>query len=150
MRAKILIVSLITILLAACNKDKFTTKPQIEFDNVNTDVVQPGSQLIITLTYRDKEGDIRDSIYVERRAVNCETDTIRALYAIPTNVPKIKNAEGNIVISYSHLPDFTYPNIGDPTCGTAADTCIYRFALSDEAGNVSDTISSPQIIIVKR
>jgi len=63
MRAKILIVSVITILLAACNKDQFTTKPQIEFESFNTDVVIPGGQLIITLNYREKKGKKQDPIY---------------------------------------------------------------------------------------
>jgi len=158
MRAKILIVSILTILMTACNKDQFTTKPQLEFDNVNTNVVAVGSDFIITLKYRDKEGDIQDSIYVERHAVNC-TDTLRALYAIPSNVPKIKNGEGEIVISYSYGGDFpAFELIGDPVCGLndppdapkVNDTCIYRFALSDRAGNTSDTISSPPIVILKR
>jgi hypothetical protein len=157
MRAKILIVSVITILLAACNKDQFTTKPQIEFESFNNNVVIPGGQLVITLKYRDKEGDIQDTIYVERRAINCTLDTLRAFYKIPANVPELKNGEGKIVISYSHIPDFTFPNIGEPGCGLndppgtqTNDTCIYRFVLSDKAGNTSDTISSPQVVIVKR
>ena len=150
MRAKILIVSILTILMAACNKDQFTTKPQLTFESFSTDVVPAPGQLEITLSYTDKEGDIRDTIYVERRAVNCNTDTLRAFYPLPSNLPKVKNSEGKIVITYSHAPDFTFPDIGEPTCGTAADTCIYRFALSDEAGNTSDTITSPPLIIIKR
>ena len=150
MKAKILIVSIITTLLAACNKDQFTTKPQIEFESFNTDVVPSPGQLIITLKYTDKEGDIQDTIYVERRAINCATDTLRAFYTLPANVPEVKNAEGKIVISYSHFPDFTFPDIGEPTCGNGNDTCIYRFALSDKAGNTSDTISSPPVVIIKR
>ena len=149
MKAKILIVSVITILLAACNKDKFTTKPQLEFESFNSDVVQPGSRLVITLKYTDKEGDIQDSIYVVRDVANCLNDSIRRWYPIPGDVPEIRNSEGQIEITYSHLPDATFPLIGEPSCGEN-DTCIYRFALSDKAGNISDTISTPPVVIIKR
>ncbi|MEP6844857.1 MAG: hypothetical protein ABI861_02600 [Panacibacter sp.] len=157
MRTKILILSVITILMAGCKKGQFTTKPQLKFDSFNTNVVTSPGQLIMTLNYTDKEGDIQDTIYVERRSVNCSTDTLRAFYAIPSNVPEKTNAEGKIVISYSYAPDQQFPDIGDPKCGLndppgtkTNDTCIYRFALSDKAGNVSDTVSSPPVVIVKR
>ena len=157
MRAKILIVGVIATWIAACNKDKFTTKPQLEFESFSTDVVVPGGQLIINLKYRDKEGDIQDSIYVERYALNC-TDTLRYFHKIPANVPKIRNAEGELVIAYSYAPDNTYVQIGDPKCGLndppggtkTNDTCIYRFALKDLAGNTSDTITTPPFVLVKR
>jgi len=149
MKAKILIVSVITILLAACNKDKFTTKPQLEFKSVNSFEVQPGSRLVITLKYTDKEGDIQDSIYIIKDVPNCLQDTFGRWYPIPSGVPDIRNAEGEIEITYSHLPDATFPLIGEPSCGEN-DTCIYRFALSDRAGNISDTISTPPVVIIKR
>jgi len=157
MKAKILIVLGIIALLAACNKDKFTTKPQLTFESFNTDVLPYNSDLIITLKYTDKEGDIQDSIYVERLALNC-TDTVKAHYRIPQEVPKMRNSEGEIVISYSYGGDFPpFPLIGDPKCGLNQpdsikinDTCIYRFALKDLAGNISDTISSPPFVILKR
>lgn len=157
MRTKILILSGIITLLAACNKDKFTTKPQLTFESFNTDVVTYNSNLVITLKYTDREGDIQDSIYVERLALNC-TDTVKAHYKIPSEVPKMHNSEGEIVISYSYGGDPPpFPLIGDPTCGLNQsdsikinDTCIYRFALKDLAGNTSDTISSPPFVLIKR
>src|SRR5262245_25071329 len=113
MKTKLLIVSAIYICLSACQKDKFTTKPQLEFKSVNSDVVGPGQQLIITLRYTDREGDIQNYLYIERNVANCIRDTIRDMQAIPADVPPNSNSQGDIIISYSYAPDFTYPGIGE-------------------------------------
>jgi hypothetical protein len=151
MKTKLLVLSalVISLCLAACKKDKFTTKPQLEFKSFNSSIIGPGQQLIITLHYTDREGDIQNYLYIERNVANCLKDSIRDSQNIPTDVPARSDAEGDIVIRYSYSPDFTYPLIGEPTCA-GNDTCIYRFALSDKAGNVSDTISTPPLVILKR
>ena len=150
MKAKLLITTAAAVCITACSKDKYTTKPQLEFKSVNSDVVGPGQQLIITLKYTDREGDIQNYIYVQRKVLNdCINDTLGQAQNIPSNVPEKSNASGEIVIRYSYSPDVTYPLIGEPSC-VGNDTCIYRFALADKAGNVSDTISSPTIVILKR
>jgi hypothetical protein len=150
MKTKLLITTVAALCFAACSKDKFTTKPQLEFKTVNSDAIGPGQQLIITLRYTDREGDIQNYIHIQRKIVNdCIADTLGKPQSIPSNVPEKSNAAGDIIIRYSYSPDNTYPLIGEPSCA-GNDTCIYRFALSDKAGNVSDTISSPPIVILKR
>ncbi|HEY6974720.1 MAG TPA: hypothetical protein VH396_00435 [Chitinophagaceae bacterium] len=150
MKTKLLITIAAGLCFTACSKDKFTTKPQLEFESVNSNVIGPGQQLIMTLKYTDREGDIQNYIYVQRKLVNdCINDTLGKAQSIPSNVPEKSNAAGEIVIRYSYSPDVTYPLIGEPSC-PGNDTCIYRFALADKAGNVSDTIASPTIVILKR
>ncbi len=149
MKKLILTVLVIAAVGVACQKDKFNTKPTLEFKTVNSTVIGPGQQLIITLRYTDKEGDIQNKIYLQKQVKDCIRDTIGTNLAIPGNVPEKTNSEGDIVISYSYSPDLTYPPIGEPSC-PGNDTCIYRFVLQDKAGNVSDTVSTPQIVILKR
>jgi hypothetical protein len=43
-----------------------------------------------------------------------------------------------------------YPLIKEPICPGQNDTCVFRFALNDKANNTSDTITSPQIVLIKR
>ncbi len=148
MKSKLLIVTLVFIVIAACNKNQFTTKPQLTYKGESTQVVGPGGSIIFTLHYTDKEGDIQNYLYLEKKTSDCPADSIVTKYAIPSNVPPQKNGEGDIIVSLSYLPGDPYPGIGQPTCGRS-DTCIFRFALADKANNTSDTISSPQIIITK-
>jgi len=151
MKTKLLILfsTVIVLYLIACSKDKFATTPHLEFKSINSSVIAPGQQLIITLRYTDREGDIQNYLYIERNVPNCLQDSIRDAEAIPSDVPPKSNAEGDILIRFSYPPDQSYPLIGDPTCA-GNDTCFYRFALADKAGNVSDTISTPPIVILKR
>ena len=57
--ALIIPVFIITaIVLSACQKNKFQTRPQIKIKDINGNVVPPGGVLIIRLEYTDKEGDL--------------------------------------------------------------------------------------------
>lgn len=150
MKAKVLIAALIAISFAACKKDKFTTKPQLEFKEVSPTVLQPNQSIIFTLHYTDREGDIQDSLFVQKVTQNCENSNFQQLYPIPSDVPKQSNAEGDIQVRYSYGIGLGYPPIKEPACISQDDTCVFRFVLKDVEGNTSDTISSSQIILIKR
>ncbi|HRI22226.1 MAG TPA: hypothetical protein PLA68_14790 [Panacibacter sp.] len=150
MKKLILTVLVTGTIVTACQKDKFNTKPTLEFKSVNSTTIGPGQQLIITLRYTDKEGDVQGYLYIQRKVDACIADTSGGAKQMPFDVPEKANSEGDIVISYSYSPDFTYPPIGEPSCPGKNDTCIYRFALKDKAGNISDTLTIPPIVILKR
>ena len=48
----------LAILLIACGKDKFETKPKLEIKDYNTKEVFPDQEFRIRINYFDKEGDI--------------------------------------------------------------------------------------------
>ncbi len=154
MKAKLLIAGLILIGLAACTKDKFNTVPQLKFKSVSTNVLYPDQAIQFKLEYTDKEGDIQDSIYIEKITRNCSSSNFSGLYAIPTDVPEVKDSKGEMIITFAYGVNLGYPAIKEPACGTASnpinDSCVFRFALKDKANNVSDTISSPEIVLIKR
>ena len=79
MKAKVLIAALIAISFAACKKDKFTTKPQLEFKEVSPTVLQPNQSIIFTLHYTAREGDIQDSLFVQKVTQNCENSNFKQL-----------------------------------------------------------------------
>lgn len=150
MRTKLFITALTCLCIAACNKDAFTTKPQITFKSVNTQVLAPNQVIRFTLRYTDKEGDIQNKLYVQKITQNCDLSNFEDMYAIPANIPTQKDGEGDIVVTYGYGVDLGYPPIKEPVCPGQNDTCIFRFALIDKANNTSDTISSPQIVLIKR
>lgn len=141
MRYKILI-SIFTLFLFSCKKDKYTTVPQLKYKSVNTKTLHRGETLAMTLTFTDAEGDLTDSITVQKIVKACpdrSNSSFTQLYKIPT-FPTSKNQTGNIVVTYSY-------NDVNPTCNRN-DTAIFKFVLRDQAKNKSDTAVSDPIVIV--
>jgi hypothetical protein len=150
MKTKLLIVSLMVIGIVACKKDQYNTTPELKFKKVSTDVIAPGQSIIFSLEVTDKEGDIQDTIYVEKVRLNekaCATVDPVSRNQMPAFTPT-KNFKGDIEVRYSYGINLQFPPIQDPKCAEN-DTCIYRFWIKDNAQNVSDTISSSQLVIIK-
>ena len=151
MKAKLLIPCLIFTILAGCSKDKYTTKPIITFKSVNTNTLDVGGLLEITLDYTDKEGDINNQLYVEKKTRNCGASDFSQMYPLPTDIPSYK--KGEVIVTFAYSPNAGYPVIKSPQCGSATnlinDSCIFRFVLTDKANNVSDTIQTPEIVVIK-
>ncbi|MEP6514530.1 MAG: hypothetical protein ABJA79_11715 [Parafilimonas sp.] len=149
MKVKFLISICVLLILSACTKDQFTTKPQLTFKSVSTNVLPIDQSIIFSIDYTDKEGDIQDSLVVIKKTFNCIMDSFTVFYPMPTDIPTQSNSQGEIQVRYSHGINLQYPDIGDPQCPDN-DTCVFKFVLSDKAGNISDTAYSPQIVIIKR
>jgi hypothetical protein len=138
----IFVVSL-AILLIACGKDKYETKPKLEIKDYSSKEIFAGSQLNIRISYFDKEGDLSQAPIIGiLRRLNIfplppsldKVDTIR------TNLPEFpKNDDGEITFSlpYDFLKESTTEN----------DTIMFRFSVTDRAGNTSDTVDSAPIVI---
>jgi hypothetical protein len=143
---KLVIVTAIFIALLSCNKDKFQTKPQISIKSYNTKAVQPSNDMVIKLSYTDKEGDLAEGrlVYIPKRL----------------NRRPIPNG-GTIIDSVSNplASDFPDTDKGDlelrlqhavlKTAADENDTLLFRFVLVDRAGNKSDTITSDNVVILK-
>ncbi|NJO25846.1 MAG: hypothetical protein HC867_08945 [Bacteroidia bacterium] len=134
----------IAILLIACGKDKFQTKPTIRIKNINTDVVEQNGNLRITLESTDKEGDEGDGVITYIRIRTSVTpipnpgtydkiDTVN--YPVPS-FPKTQTKDIEVSIPYGFLDEHPIKN----------DTMFFKFTLRDMAGNQSDTISSKTIV----
>lgn len=139
----VFIIILSTVLLAACHKDKFETKPRIEIKDYSSTELFPGDALRIRLNYFDKEGDLNKGLIIIRK--------IRL-----NRFPPIALADYKEDSLDSILPDFpskdkaeitfqtTYDRLNESQ--TKNDTIQYRFAVVDRAGNSSDTITSSIIV----
>lgn len=141
-RIKVLITLL--IILAACNKDKFQTKPQIKIKNLSTTEVLPGGQLNITCEYTDKEGDLGDGefTYIRVRtnrtpipnpSANDKLDTVRT--PIPS-FPKNDNGELLLNITYNFMDE-------DPNRN---DTMFFKIVAKDIKNNSSDTVLTQPVV----
>ena len=140
------ILCLLTVV--ACKKDKFTTKPQLEFKRVNTHNVPVGGLFTFTIAFTDKEGDISDSIWIEEIASTCAASYTLAHYKIP-DFPSKTNEEGEFSISFVNNQFIDgYVAWPGPQC-QRPDTAIFRFWMRDKAGNFSDTIQVDKPMVLQ-
>src|SRR4051812_14371778 len=96
-----ILIALISLAFASCTKDKFQTTPKLTYKSVNTTELRSGEILQFKLSYTDAEGDLQDSIYVEKHTLNCPASQFNQIYPLP-DFPKVKNSEGEIIVSYGY------------------------------------------------
>ncbi|MES2431148.1 MAG: hypothetical protein V4556_09430 [Bacteroidota bacterium] len=143
-----ILFALFTMLLVGCKKDKFTTVPQLKYKSVNTNVLGVDQVIHFYLDFTDAEGDI-DSVYIQKITSSCPASNIRDSTEFSPDVPQTKNQHGELIISYANgINSFPYTTIA-PLCPDQNDTCYFRFYAKDKKKNVSDTITSEQIVIIK-
>lgn len=137
-----ILFSIILLFLFSCNKNKFTTAPQLKYKSVNTKELHRGQTLQITLSFTDAEGDLTDRIFIEKIVKPCPAGNgsfIDSTHKLPP-FPSGKNQAGDILITYNY-------NDVNPLCAPRNDTAIFKFVLRDKAQNKSDTAVSDPIVI---
>jgi hypothetical protein len=151
MRYRYVMSILFLLAFLSCNKNKFSSKPSLTISNVNSDKIPAQSAVEFTLHVTDAEGDI-DTIFVREKALNC-TEKFDTTYQLPS-FPQRNNLSADIFVTfgnqvssdagYSSLPFLC--NVGNPDIN---DTTVFRFAVKDSKGHVSDTVESKKIIFYK-
>jgi len=153
---KIFLISFLalTVLITACDKDKFQTIPSLSIKSYSRKVVPPNGNIVITLEATDKEGDVQDSVIIiklrmNQRVVATIRDTIR--YKFPA-FPKTDRILIQANLDYQTiLSAINPPNIpGSNPPQREADTLLLKFAVRDNAGHTSDTVLSDQIIVIRQ
>jgi hypothetical protein len=156
MKRSLILLTAITALIVACDKDSFQTKPTIKIKSVNADFIGLNQPLVLTLECTDKEGDVKDTITLIKRRLNQRPvgltlfDTIR--YQIPV-FPNTPRTEIEVTVDYqlglihAAVPPFI-PGSNPPQ--REPDSLIFRILVKDRAGNTSDTIESPRIIVYRQ
>ncbi len=149
MKTKLLILMVMAVFVNACNKDAYTTKPQLTLKSVNSTIQGTGSVLTFTFEFTDKEGDVQDTLFYSRTSKVCSLDNNSTDTTTIPNFSSTKNQKGIFEVSF---PIGTATN-GSITgaCFTAnkTDTSVFKFCLQDKAKNRSDTVTSPNITFLK-
>jgi hypothetical protein len=133
----------VAILLIACDKGKYETKPRLEIIEYNTKFVDIGQNLLIRLNYYDKEGDLSGGPMIgirERLNIFPPTpvkDLVDTFRVTLPEFPKEEKGEISFELPHDRLNESAVEN----------DTIIFRFAVTDAAGNKSDTITSEKIVV---
>ena len=139
-----LITLAIVFATVACSKDKLETKPRIKITEYSSKELMEGEILTIKLNYYDKEGDVGLAQMMSRKI------RLNNSPPIPPGSYKSDSLDG-------YLPDFPDKSSGEISfrldyntldeSQVQNDTIQFRFALTDRAGNTSDTILSDVIVI---
>ena len=138
----IFFISLVTLLIA-CGKDKFETKPKLEVKGYSSKEIFQGDMMTIRLNYFDKEGDLSGAPVVGiLRRLNLfplapGQDKVDTISTVLPEFPKKENGEITFQLPFDFLKESVIEN----------DTLVFRFAVTDLAGNKSDTITTDQIVI---
>ncbi len=140
-----LLVGSIALLVFACSKDKFETKPRIEVRSINTLELAQNQTLSIRLDYFDKEGDLSEGdFFAAKLRLNAlplgtgHPDLVDTFYYTLPEFPERDKGEITLQLEYNRLKESLSEN----------DTVMFRLAVRDKEGNESDTISTEQIVIL--
>jgi hypothetical protein len=139
-----LVVFSVILVIFSCNKNKFETKPRLEFKSYDKVVDSPGI-LKFSIKFFDKEGDLGNAPFIAiRQRLNkfpppppVLADTFR--YPQLPEFPDKDQGEIIFQLDYTRLDESVAQN----------DTCRFRFAVTDKAGNKSDTLTSDIIVARK-
>lgn len=143
---RIILIGFIVFVVVACNKDKFETKPHIEINSYNTKEVFPSQDLVIDLEYTDKEGDLGGGTLwanlqrLNQRPLPPNTNKADTLVIPITSFPTHDKGSLSFTLNYGFLKEHPSEN----------DTIQIHFAVTDIAGNASDTITSDNIVIIQQ
>jgi hypothetical protein len=150
MKTKILILLVAILIINACNKDKFQTKPVLTFKSVSTTNVAAGGDITFNIEISDKQGDIDSVIYWKKVSF---VDTLNNLpkkgamdsVSIPSDLPRERRFDGDFAITFVNANGAGI-NISPAVAGKN-DSCVFKFWMKDYGNHVSDTMVSPIIII---
>ncbi len=150
MKTKLLILGLIATIFSGCSKDTYTTKPQISIKSISSTTLSTGSVLLFQIHFTDKEGDIQDTLWVQKFSRVCPT-TPGVQFTAASRVPDFtptSNLDGILEIGFGYNANVQgYNTISG--CGGKTDTAYFKFWLKDKANNISDTITTENIILLK-
>lgn len=151
---KLLLAAVVLVVLVACNKDKYQTKPQISVKSVGADAVPVNGDLTVVLSYTDKEGDISDSLFIKKIRLNkTVVPTLRdsLKYKIP-DMPDYSKGEITVALDYQNnlISAINAPPIqGTNPPVLQPDTLLIRMWIHDKAGNVSDTVNIGPVAVFR-
>lgn len=150
MKTKLLILGVIVTIFSACSKDTYTTKPQISIKSISSTTLSTGSVLLFQIHFTDKEGDIQDTLWIQKFSRVCP-GTAGVQFTAASKVPDFtgtSNLEGILEIGFGYNANVQgYNTISG--CGNKTDTAYFKFWLKDKANNISDTITTENIVLLK-
>ena len=143
MKYSLFVLIVLVVIATACNKDKFTTEPQVEVKSITPETV-------LKAKYTDDEGDL-DSAYVVYKWYNGATvvkaDTFRYPYSILNLPSDLRRADIEVTFEYNtnNNPDL----VPLPGVSVRDTTATFGLILIDKARHRSNYSESQPIRMKK-
>ncbi|MGE7774683.1 hypothetical protein [Chitinophaga caseinilytica] len=147
---KILILSALSLVaFLGCKKDKDGgTKPILTFKSASTlDVPKEMEEVLLYFNVKDGDGDLEDHWHVVELFHYADTTKFDAM-----PLPKLESHKGTkldaemiIILSDVRQGNFLPLHWENPVYNP--DTVQYKVFVTDNAGNSSDTITTPKIVL---
>ena len=147
----VLFGALFMLLLVACGKDKFTTKPQVNVKTITPGDADRGDIVSMQSRFTDEEGDI-DSVYVVLKWYDGDVstrqfDTLRYSFS-SYNLPA-EPRDGDIFVKFVNGQIIQGFTIMQGTPVSKDTTASFGIVLVDRAKNRSDYTESDKIRLRK-
>jgi hypothetical protein len=148
MKAKLISITaalFFIILVVACEKDSAGPKITFKLKSLNATTFSPGETVKFTFEFIPKTTK-KDTLFVARKFYTCSGTPPDTLI---NPFPEFDNTiKGELIFSFQYNSGGFYNGC---RIGTTAktDSLNYKFWIKDADGNVSDTITSPKIILLK-
>ncbi|MEJ7766625.1 MAG: hypothetical protein WKF89_02355 [Chitinophagaceae bacterium] len=152
MRILILYIALVLLVATACSKDKFNTKPSLKLKSISSYTAGPSGSITFQFDFTDKEGDISNLLNVRKLRMNRRaTTTLRDSFALA--VPDFPKKPIGIIKVTMDYQNYLVSAVNPPAAGNPPrpenDTLVFKFSLKDKANNVSDTVTTERIVILR-
>ncbi|HTQ63762.1 MAG TPA: hypothetical protein VMI12_03145 [Puia sp.] len=149
MKIKYLLLAGTLFVVFSCKKDN-NGQLSLTIKTVSSDVVGPGESLQVTFDFSEK-GHVIDSIFMRKFRINQDQiATIRDSlgYSVPSYP---QSATGQLQLTLDYDFDLTSAINPPPTDSIhfENDTLILKFVAKDQANNLSDTVATGKIIILR-
>jgi len=155
MKTRIWLAVIITFGMISCDKDKdkFQTVPQLEYKSRNTDIVPVNGTLRLNIEFRDKEGDVSDSVLIVRQRLNKrgQVQLAASPWGIP-EFPKTDKGEFEVTLDYQfHLITglTAIRVVGSNPPKNEVDTLRLKIVARDKEGNKSDTLVVDNVYVIR-
>jgi hypothetical protein len=155
MKAKLLFLFLTIAVFGGCKKDKYETKPKLKIKEIlpSDKKIAQGDIFSIDFEVFDKEGDVKDSIFMLRFHIgtpSCGVPPDTTNITIP-NYPSSPNTKVLFRIQYAYdknIPGYT--SLGAAFCTPRRnDTAFFKIWVKDKAGNFSDTLTTDPFVFLR-
>lgn len=149
---KLLLFAFAGVLLAACEKGKFETVPQVTVKSFGPEFVAKGGVFELVTEITDKEGDLLDSVTLVRKRftgniqVSPRTDDTTRLRVADFGNPVNSTIELRVAFGYGRQIDGTQLyNLQE----SVERGLVYEITVADKAGNRSTPVETPRITLEK-
>jgi len=153
MKTPISLLAIVAVIVIACGKDRFETKPQLKLKSRNTDIVPINGVLRLTVEFTDKEGDVNDSLLIVRQRLNVRGPlTMPASpYGIP-DFPLTDKGEFQLNLEDQRHLILAMSPLRIPGSNPAKneiDTLRLKIVARDKEGNKSDTLVVDNVYVTR-